>query len=433
MCLSLNNKFNKDILKYLIRKDAKKTKERKKKYHIKNEVFEEVYDTKENELLILMNNLYQKIKEFDDILYTKYRSNNKHIQSNRELLIFEKNIIDFKNCQLQYIKNLINYLEEKNNLAEFYLELKNNNNTKDGFRKTKKIEQYSTTQINEVESQNKDNLFPLLTNNNNNDNKPYLIINKKEKSNKDENTIEKEQINDKPILLNEKEINTELLEKNMNDKISFQEMKRNKAIDEEKSFRFKNKYQVRNNGIKKAMTSQSEMSVLESQKYIENINTLKYLNNENEDNIIKNRKDNNEINGENEENYKFNNSISNKSINNKNNININIDNNNNSINKYHKNYSLKQLINYGKFNSPTESVNYDNQKVYNSLNINVPNYIKNKSNNSSLIDRSFENESRSNIEKEEKKINIRYMQNYRFRKMIKRNKKLDFNKFDFLI
>ena len=94
---------------------------------------------------------------------------------------------------------------------------------------------------------------------------------------------------------------------------------------------------------------------------------------------------------------------------------------------------MKQLINYRKLNSPTESVNYDNQKVYNSLNINETNYIKNKSNNSSLIDRSIENESGSNMEKEEKRINIRYMQNYRLRKMIKRNKKLGFNKFDFLI
>ena len=75
-------------------------KERNKKFHIKNEVFEEVYDNKENELLILMNNLSQKIKEYDDILYTKYRSDNKLIKDNRELLVFEKNIIDFKNWQL---------------------------------------------------------------------------------------------------------------------------------------------------------------------------------------------------------------------------------------------------------------------------------------------------------------------------------------------
>ena len=63
-------------------------KERNKKFHIKNEVFEEVYDNKENELLILMNNLSQKIKEYDDILYTKYRSDNKLIKDNRELLDF---------------------------------------------------------------------------------------------------------------------------------------------------------------------------------------------------------------------------------------------------------------------------------------------------------------------------------------------------------
>ena len=115
-CLSLNNNLNRDIFKYFLSKDVKK--ERKKKYHIKNEVFEDVYDNKENELLMLMNDLSQKIKEYDDILYTKYRSDYKNIKNNRELLVFEKNIIDFKNWQLQYIKKLINYIEDRNDLKE---------------------------------------------------------------------------------------------------------------------------------------------------------------------------------------------------------------------------------------------------------------------------------------------------------------------------
>ena len=443
-CLSLNNKFNKDILKYFLNKDAKEKKEKEKQNHIKNEVFEEVYDNKENELLILMNNLSQKIKEYDNILYTKYRSDHKNIQNNRELLVFEKNIIDFKNWQLQYIKKLINYIEDRNDLKEFYLELKSNSNNKNSFRKIKKMEQsklYSITQENGVESQNKDDIFPLLMNNS--ENKSYSTINKKEKVNRNENTKGKEQINDKSILINEKHINSKFLESNMNDRINFHEMKKNKTIDEEKSFLLKNKNQVRNKSITKTKTSPNEMSVLESQKYIANINILKFSDNDDENNIINNRIYNNEINKENEDNYKFDNSINNRSINNKKNITIEESDINND-NKYHKNYSINDQIKYEKLNSLTETVNNGNKIIYSSLDINEPNHIKNKSNISRLIDRSIENESASNEDKnkilnrelgnkEEKRVINGYMQKSNFRKLNKRNKKLGTNEMDFLI
>ena len=51
-CLSLNNnnKLNKDNLKYILSMDfKKKKKEKEKKYHIRNEIFESVYDNKESE------------------------------------------------------------------------------------------------------------------------------------------------------------------------------------------------------------------------------------------------------------------------------------------------------------------------------------------------------------------------------------------------
>ena len=423
-CLSLNNKFNKDILKYLIREDVKKKKE--KKYHIKNEVFEEIYDNKENELLMLMNKLSQKIKEYDDILYTKYRSGNKNIKNNRELLVFEKNIIDFKNWQLQYIKKLINYLEERNDLKEFYLELKNYC-IKDRFRKNKKVEQgklNSITQENEIESRNKDDIFPLLIKDS--DNKPYLTINEKDKIIRNENVNEKEQIDEKSILINEEQINTNIFKRNMNDKINFQEMKKNKTIDEEKYFRFKNKCKVKNKVIPKTKKSQNIKSVLEKQKYITNINTNKLLENENDNNIVKNRIDNNNIN--------------NKSINNRNNIKIEGSDINND-NKYHKNYLLNNHIKNGRSDLSIESVNYDMKKLYSILDIHEPNHIENESNISSIVDRSLENESGNSEEKdlldlgnkEEKKINKRYIQNYRLRKLNKKNKKLGMNEFDFLI
>jgi hypothetical protein len=51
---------------------------------------------------------------------------------------------------------------------------------------------YSITQANEVESQNKDDKFPLL--NNNSDKKSYTTIKKKEKINRNKNANETEQI-----------------------------------------------------------------------------------------------------------------------------------------------------------------------------------------------------------------------------------------------
>lgn len=109
--------LKKKKLKYNLSISTTKKKLKEKKYHIKNEVFEEIYDNKESELLNLMKTLSQKIKEYDDILYQKYKSDSK----NRDLLLFEKNIIDFKNRQLQYIKKLLNYFEEKFELSEFFL------------------------------------------------------------------------------------------------------------------------------------------------------------------------------------------------------------------------------------------------------------------------------------------------------------------------
>ena len=41
-------------------------------YISKNKVFEEVYNLKENEILSLMTNLSQRIKEYDDILYNLF-------------------------------------------------------------------------------------------------------------------------------------------------------------------------------------------------------------------------------------------------------------------------------------------------------------------------------------------------------------------------
>ena len=291
---------------------------------------------------------------------------------------------------------------------------------------------YSITQANEVESQNKDDKFPLL--NNNSDKKPYITIKKKERINRNKNANETEQIYDNSILINEKHINSKILEKNMNDKIDFQEMKKNKTIDEEKYFIFKNKNQARNKGIIKTKTNQNEMPVSESQKYIKNINILKYLDNGNGNDIINNRVENKEFNGENEENYKFNNSINNKSINNINEIN-NEGSDNNKENKYHKISSMNGPIKYEKLRSLTESDNYANKKLYSSLDINEGyKRIGNDSGSNEDKNKILYTEKIQDLgNKEEKTVINEYAYNSRFGMLNKRSKKIGINEMDFLI
>jgi len=95
----------------------------------------------------------------------------------------------------------------------------------------------------------------------------------------------------------------------------------------------------------------------------------------------------------------------------------------------------------GRLDLSIGSVNYDMKKLYSILDIHEPNHIENESSISSIVDRSLENESESSEEKdtldlgnkEEIKINKRYIQNSRLRKLNKKNKKLGMNEFDFLI
>jgi hypothetical protein len=77
-----------------------------------------------------MNNLSQIIKEYDAILYK-----NRNIDKiNKEILLFEKNILEFKNNQIALLQKLINYFDKKESnylrgnidLNDFYLDLKFN-------------------------------------------------------------------------------------------------------------------------------------------------------------------------------------------------------------------------------------------------------------------------------------------------------------------
>ena len=470
---SLSDKSKKKKLKYNLSISTTKKKLKEKKYHIKNEVFEEIYDNKESELLNLMKTLSQKIKEYDDILYQKYKSDSK----NRDLLLFEKNIIDFKNRQLQYIKKLLNYFEEKFELSEFFWELKNFNNIKDGFRRNKKSQQanlHSITQVNEIEAPNKIDELPLI---NFNENKPvkmfYLSQNKREKSNNNES--EKGQINNIPMLKSEKKVNRNKLDRNITDNLYQNIEVQDKIIyktinDEKKPQKNKSYFKNRSIGTTKDNTNQSESSTFskkqEKPNYILNLHNPNIMKNENENenNINKNNSDNNETNEENIENK-----INDKSKNNSNNDfdkknNINIKNNINDDNKdkHEENDDKLNRLNSlpkNKRRLSIESINYDSKKLSCLLeDINESNNIDSSS-DSSFSDSNIENNSSKSRSKEDVKVNksektvkslgnkkkkrmnysniknskIGYMMKSNQRKVKQREKKLGNNEYDFLI
>jgi len=478
LCHSQSDNSSKNVLKYNLSISNQKKKEKERKNRLKNEVFEEIYDKKESELLILMKNLSQKIKDYDDLLYQKYKSDSK----NRELLLFEKNIIDFKNRQLQYIKKLITYFEEKFELNEFIRELKNCN-IKDGFRRNKKVEQskiHSITTVNDTENQNKNNELPLI---NYNENKPikmlYLSQNKRDKSIRNE--IEKDQIIDKPALKSEKKISKNLLARNMNDNlyqnIEVQDTKIYKTIDEKKPQKNKTYLKNRSIGTTKDNTNQSDSSTFskmqEKQNYILNLKSPK---NENENNINKNISDNNEINEENikntmkEQNKR--NSNNDKDSDNDNKININTNINNDNMDKGDIN---DDKINHNIYPSnrkrrlSIESINYDNKKLSCLLeDINESNNVdsnsdssfsdsnleskSSNSNNNSNSDSNSKSKEKVKIQKSEKTVKslgkkkkkrmdysniknakIGYMVKSKERKVKQRVKKLGANEYDFLI
>ena len=83
-----------------------------------------------------MNELKNKILEYDDVLYGKNK--NEYNDNNNNILIYEKNIINYKDKQIQFLKHLLENFEGKKtffsnieiNLKDFYSELSNYNMNK---------------------------------------------------------------------------------------------------------------------------------------------------------------------------------------------------------------------------------------------------------------------------------------------------------------
>jgi hypothetical protein len=123
-------------------------------------VFKETYNLKENIIYTLMKNLSQKIQEYNDNLYKKIKKN-KHAS---ELPLFEKNVIKFQDKQINYLKKLINYFEDKEKdfisgaipLFDFYEDLNKFDDKKD------------IKNINNIQTEN--NMDKELNSNNINDN-----------------------------------------------------------------------------------------------------------------------------------------------------------------------------------------------------------------------------------------------------------------------
>ena len=108
------------------------TQKKKKNYISRNKVFEDIYNKKDEILINLMNNFKNRILEYDDVLYKNFK--NRYDKNNKQLVLFEKNILTFKDKQIQHLKRLITFFDKaeasffsvgKINFGEFYQELLN--------------------------------------------------------------------------------------------------------------------------------------------------------------------------------------------------------------------------------------------------------------------------------------------------------------------
>ena len=192
-----------------INSKVKSNKIKKSEGTTENKVFEEIYNAKDNELISLMNDLSQKIKEYDDALYKKYKNNFNKASNN--LIIFEKNIIDFKDKQIKFFKKLIYCLDSNkdndftrglNALDEFYKELDEYNNKKKIVEYENKIEKLekqllAPANLNEkISVSNKE--LPMIINKNINPTKNKLLLSEKKTANSlNLNNIERQEKDEK--------------------------------------------------------------------------------------------------------------------------------------------------------------------------------------------------------------------------------------------
>ena len=132
---NISNSSTKDLNKYTkLNKRSNitlKAKQQTIKYTTRNKVFEDIYNAKEENIIDLLKELKNKILEYDNILY---RNNKNGYDNNNKLLIYEKNVINYKDKQIVFLKKLLTYFDGKEassfsdsklDLQSFYQDISN--------------------------------------------------------------------------------------------------------------------------------------------------------------------------------------------------------------------------------------------------------------------------------------------------------------------
>ena len=396
-----------------------------KEYISRNKVFEDIYNLKDEQIISLMKNLGNKILEYDDALYKKFKTS--FNKNNSQLLLYEKNIINFKDKQIQFFQKLINYFDNvetafskyKINLEEFYSELSNYSNNKnsnsfvlnESTKKEKKIVISKNRKFSEYSDKKLPNISIIKSAEDN-----LHLNNKISESSDYSDEILKEKID--TILDNKKPKNINKEKKKPN--ISKSSKINLAKINEYKEFKeFKE-----NNTPKKKTEYKSNKNLTKEKDIIININEENVKNSQNNFKKIENNKINI-------------NNINNNKINNNNAINNNINNNN----KNYKSLMIKSQESEERF----EMENLDKNKINVLFEISESNH-ENTGNNSHS---SNSKNNSSNNSKEKKKLarfkrkgtlNFNQMKNQYFnfqqtkdKKATHRLKKLGTNVFDFII
>lgn len=403
-------------------------------YISENKVFEDIYNIKENEIINLMKNLSQKIKEYDDILYKKYKKDSKRYTN--DLSLYEKNIIEFKDKQIKFLKKLMSYFDASEKdflsglicLTEFINELKK-------YNRQKALIIYNNTECNKNKEINNIN---SLNNNTNNLSKNKAKI-KLAESIFNRNQLDEQKL---PLLSNNKvknnrynpTINNNIDNNNNNLKtINYNESKEKEKNIREKIFK--------EHKFKSETKNKNTANLIKANKR-ENLN--KTENQEINSNIIF------------KENY-----IDNKNINinkkNKNDFNIPISlcNTNDNTNTSQNTTTQKKNNNLNIFNKANESKKmlYNSVKRFSTL-MNNNNKLKNKnkkmsslfenpefqtdgislnSNSSELSDKGgFSNDNENENNKDLSKIEDSLIRNNK-KKKTKLKKKMGYNAYDFII
>ena len=221
-------------------------------------VFKQTYNLKENLIFSLMKSLSLKIQEYNDNLFKKIKKN----KLASELVLFERNVIEYQDKQINYLKKLINYFEDKEKefiegaipLFDFYKELSKFDDKKD-FRNNNNNNNIPTE--NNIDKElNKNNINDSISNNNNNMNLntkgrlSNISMKKFVKNEKEENSL--------PFLNNNKPIEKKSLvtENNQNNDLipekeeSNEEEEENNKVAKNEIFNINTKVKKSRNTIK---------------------------------------------------------------------------------------------------------------------------------------------------------------------------------------